>query len=99
MAKTSQQELSETTKPTHSFLEKKVLDTLDDYYKFEAYCQRPNLSPDQKRCVVTAEVFDLLSQGLPTPFMDIKGIKVFNVDTKEKAEALLKQDTATVIIR
>lgn len=91
-----QQDLTEPAKP--SFLEKKVLDSLEEYYKFEAYCQRPNLSPEQKRCVVNAEVFDLLSQGLPTPFMDIKGIKVFCADTKDKAEALLKQDLKTFVL-
>ena len=86
------------TKPVPSFLEKKVLESLDDYYKFEAYCQRPNLSPEQKKCVVNAEVFDLLSQGQPSLFMDIRGIKVFCVDTKEKAEELLKKDLKTSVL-
>lgn len=101
MAKPSQQELTEPTatqKAKHPFLEKPVLDTLEEYYQFEAYCQRPNLSPEQKKCTVTPEVFDLLSKGDATLFMDIKGIKVFSTETKEKAEKLLKTDLKTFVI-
>jgi hypothetical protein len=101
MSKQPQQELTEpvtTPKTKHAFLEKKILETLEEFYQFEAYCQRPNLSPEQKKCVVTPEVFDLLSKGDPTLFMDIKGVKVFSSETKDKAEKMLKTDLKTFVI-
>ena len=98
MSNNQNQPKAETVKAKPDFLTKPVLETMEEYYKFEAYMQRPDFTYDQKKCTVTAEIFDILSQGQPTPFMDIKGIKVFCADTKKAAEELLNRKNAMVVM-
>lgn len=81
------------------FLDKPILDTMEDYYKFEMYCDRPDMTPEKKKCTVSPEIFEILAKGQETPFLWIKNVQVFNAETKEQAEALLRGNTATVIIR
>lgn len=89
---------TENKKSKHEFLTKPVLETMEEYYKFEAYAQRPGISEEQKKCTVSPEIFDILSQGQETPFMWIKNVQVFNSETKKEAEALLSKKQAMVII-
>lgn len=69
---------------------------MEDYYKFEAYAQRPGSGHNQ--CTVTPEIFDILAQGQETPFMWIKNVQVFNSETKAKAEEILSRKQAMVIM-
>lgn len=85
-------------KPKHEFLTKPVLDTMEDYYKFEAYMQRPDFMATQKKCTVTPEIFDILAQGQETPFMWIKNVQVFNSATKKEAEELINRKLAMVVV-
>lgn len=69
-----------------SFLDKPVLDTMEDYQRFEIYCKRPGLTDAQRECTVTPEIYDLLSEGYPSPFLHIGCAKVFNSETKEEVK-------------
>ena len=77
---------------------KPVLDSMEDYYKFEAYMQRPDFMATQKKCTVTPEIFDILAQGQETPFLWIKNIQVFNSETKDKAMELLNRKQSMVVM-
>lgn len=52
----------ETTKPTKTaFLDKEVIDTMEDFMKFVAWSKRPGA--DKKPCVVDHDLYDIITEG------------------------------------
>ena len=96
MKDTTGLDLQEVSVPKLSYLEKPVLDTMEDFHKFIMFMKRPGV--DKKPCVVTPEIFDLISEGQDTPFMDYQNVKVFCSTTKEHADRLLKKHVNMVVI-
>jgi hypothetical protein len=59
---------------------------MEDVDRFKVFCEREGLNESQRSKSVTPEIFDLLSKGKPTPFINYYNCWLYNTETREAVE-------------
>lgn len=82
-------EAKEISKPqSMSVFDKSVLDTFEDFYRFASLFKRPGAV--KKPCVVSADLFDMLTEGdVASPLFWKDNVPVVDDSRKEHAFSLL----------
>lgn len=84
-----------------AFLDKPVLETMDDFYSFRDYQKRFKVG-QRNPCVVSHDVYDIVTEGdMQSPLFWSMDVPVIDVTRKQEAEDMLHsvKKTETVIIR
>ena len=79
----------ERKNPLTEFLEKEVLENMNDYFSFVEYQQRYD-KDQRKPCIVSPDVFDIVTKGdLKSPLFWTKDVAVVDNSRKQAAFDML----------
>lgn len=88
------------TKPSKTaFLDKEVIDTMEDFLKFVSWSKRPGA--EKKPCIVDADLYDIITEGDGrSPLFDYKNCQVIDASRKEEGLEMAgcKKQTHTVTL-